>query len=191
MNSTNLNHLQRGLSERSLELLSNPNPYEIIINQTDFVPVYDSGDTNSIETNSSIQHNNTNNGMKRKRSFDTTESTERNLKRVHISRNDWHMEYIPHESLEGYSTPNPKFIPKYISDRIPIPMPILSDICNNYLNTFDKRVIKGEFILITSSEMACLSHNIVSASKATGNAFYLATRTPFWQNANSPEYHSS
>ena len=49
----------------------------------------------------------------------------------------------------GYHDPkNKNFVPKYISDRIPIPMTILGKICNEYLDNIDRDIIKGDLIFV-------------------------------------------
>lgn len=45
---------------------------------------------------------------------------------------------------------NPQFIPKYLCDRIPLPMNLMQDIYRNYLAPIDRAVLTGDSKIVTN-----------------------------------------
>lgn len=89
-----------------------------------------------------------------------------------------------------YLVANPHFFPKYIGDRLPLPEDMISNIYNNYLNDFDRRILEGEHVLCkTKSDIANYAGKFDkdNIGEATSNSWYISMYNIYDANPNSPE----
>jgi len=105
-----------------------------------------------------------------------------------VSKEVKHMK-LSHEQYHVYGTPY--FVPKYIADRIPIPMELLSSLFNTYLDDFDKEIIGGQLKYIDSAHeltrwIQHWDHRVCMKRDEGSHQWYIARDTIFSTNANNP-----
>jgi hypothetical protein len=185
-----------GLSQESLNLLNSHNPREILDSES-FRPIYDPLPTLELteSTDTLTEESTANIGMKRVRSLTRPDiELEPSMKQLKIEPS-WHKTEILTNKTYTWSNqthqvyiPNPKFFPKYLGDRLPLPEQIISEVFNKYLNCFDRDIIKGETLLIPNAHLiANTNFPICAVSKASHNAWFIATWNMFDTNPNDPD----
>lgn len=128
-------------------------------------------------------------GMKRARAdlSDISISPIKPLKKLCITHN-WNEKFIGTDAA-GYAIQNPNFVPKYLCERLPIPMPILNRIYNKHLTVYDREVIEGDMELCKQKTGANPLYRIKHIWPATSNSWFVGLETfsyADWPNPNSP-----
>jgi len=85
-----------------------------------------------------------------------------------------------------YHDPNYwNFVPKYISDRIPLPFEILGNIVNKYLDLVDRKIITGECIFVENPN--CVNLNRVEIIRKMPDHSWQFIMYSFWKtDPNDP-----
>jgi len=173
------------LSEEAQNLIQNPNPRDMI-DFGSWTPVYDE----EAQTLSSSPPRII--GMKRSREVEL-DPIEPNFKNMRLD-SVWHEKYITSwmrchlfDTMKEVTNPNPKFYPRYLAKRMPLPDDIISYMYNTLLNQFDRDIIEGEHVLIQDPRLLGVNADrLAGASSAGGNAWYLAVWNCFDEDHNSP-----
>jgi len=77
------------------------------------------------------------------------------------------------------------FVPKYISDRIPLPFEILGNIVNKYLDLVDRKIITGECIFVENPN--CVNLNRVEIIRKMPQHSWQFIMYSFWHtDPNDP-----
>jgi len=111
-------------------------------------------------------------------------SLERNMKQLRVETL-WHHKFILNQQTMMMEE-NQHFIPKYIADRIPIPMKDLDIIYNQMIQPVERGVLQGEFVWIDNFYELRWPKTKIAGWIREQNAFMVAKVNNLVTSENNP-----